>query len=275
MMDMRQGIKGKINKNYRTQISDMKNLRDRYPGKILPFIAIDPNNPQATDIFIKAFSEDNFFGVKIYPSLGYLPTHPILMDIFRICEEKNIPIVTHCGGAEVRNSHKILKNVEGIEYNHNKTGEFIKIDKNRTKFLPTKNDYKYYFNNPINWYPVLKSFPKLRLNFAHFGSTEEWVKLAKGKNNSWVLRIMDFMYNFEYVYADLSFNIFEQKLYDFVRKKIEDNKILREKTLYGSDWYMIATKGHFRNIKTNFITSMGDGLMEDISRNNPLRFFGI
>lgn len=62
--------------------------------------------------FYKVFSEKSehkFFGVKIYPSLGYLPSNPQLMEIFGLCEKKRIPVTAHCSGAIVHTGKGILK----------------------------------------------------------------------------------------------------------------------------------------------------------------------
>ncbi len=273
LMDMRPGIKGRLIKDYKTQIQEAGNLTERY--NIMPFLALDPNNDEMENIFFDAFNSTKFYGIKIYPSLGYLPTHPKLMKIFEICEKYNIPVTTHCGGADVHNSKKILNNIMGIEYNSNKNGDFVEIAKPKTKLFLTKNDYKNYFNNPMNWQPVLKKFPKLRLNFAHFGGIEEWIKYYKRENNTWVSRIIDFMYNYENVFADLSFTLYDANILSFIRKIVEDNKIIKEKTLFGSDYYMIVIKGHFRSIKTDFFVHFGDKLKEIICCENPLRFLGI
>ena len=50
------------------------------------------------------------------------------------------------------------------------------------------------------------------------------------------------------------------------------NEFILNKTLYGSDYYMIVTKGHFRSIKTDFIMRMGDWIMRKIAYENPRRF---
>ena len=93
-----------------------------------------------------------------------------------------------------------------------------------------------------------------------------------GKNNTWVSRIMDMMVRYENVFADFSFNISDHKIYDIFRKKIEDNDLIAERALYGSDYYMVVTEGHFRSIKIDFITAMGDSVMQKIASENPKRF---
>jgi len=269
MMDMRPGIKGTQNVDYHAQMKDMKELRDQFPDKLLPFVAIDPNNPDAEEIFLKAFSEEyNFCGIKIYPSLGYLPSNPRLMAIYEVCQAKKIPVTAHCGAAAVHASSRHLNNIEGFRLDQNNNLVPVKED----RWFPISNSYANYFHTPKNWDPVLHKFPDLKLNLAHFGGDTEWEKFLKGKNNTWASRIMDLMTRYEHLYADFSYNISYHKIHDLLRKKIEDNALIRKRTLYGSDYYMIVVNGHFRSIKIDFITSMGDEIMTQIASVNSKKF---
>lgn len=113
MMDMERGITGGVEEDFIGQMKKVLELKndyqfsygsdvDNFTGKdhLLPFLAIDPNNPDAFSLFLSAFAKTindtdmdeleqttPFVGIKIYPSLGYLPNHPTLMDIFEVCEE--------------------------------------------------------------------------------------------------------------------------------------------------------------------------------------------
>lgn len=269
MMDMKPGIDGKQKIAYAEQIANMKQLRDKYPDKLLPFIAIDPRRQNVDKIFLSAFNDEHaFFGVKIYPCLGYLPSHPKLMQIFEVCEAKRIPVTAHCGGGTVHSSRRHIKCIQGLRMDDDNQPEKICED----KWFCTGNSYARYFNHPQRWEPVLHAFPQLKLNLAHFGNDTEWEKLAKGKNNTWVSRIMDMMTRYKNLYADFSFNISNHKTYDIFRQKVEDNDLIANRTLYGSDYYMVVTEGHFRSIKVDFMTAMGDRVMQKIAYENPKKF---
>ncbi len=280
MMDMEPGIKGGVKVPFYSgsgvpdQIDGMKEIRDSFPDKILPFAAIDPNGigengNRYADIFNKAFSpEYNFFGLKIYPSLGYLPSDRRLMEIFEVCEERSIPVTAHCSGAIVHNSRRFIRHIDGIRQDYNmawKRGT-------ESKFFPVRNAYAEYFNHPKNWLPVMRSFKKLKLNLAHFGGSDEWKKLKKGKKNTWPNHIMDLMSRYDNVYADFSYGIAETGALDLLRRKIEDNRLIAERTLYGSDFYMVIIEGRLGTILINFETTMGDSIMKQIARENPVRF---
>ena len=271
MMDMKPGIKGKIIDNYDSQIEKMRTIRDKFPENILPFFAADPNNPKMMENFLKVFSskEDyKFFGVKIYPSLGYLPSHPELMKIYSLCEENHIPITAHCSGASVHTSKKRIKNIPGVKYI---PGEGF-IDRPINKRFYRKQDYATFFNHPRNWIPVMQKFPDLKLNLAHFGGDNEWGKFLSGKSDTWVSRIIDLMERFPNLYADFSYTMYDSAISMKLKSLILDNKIIASRVLYGSDYYMIVREGHFRNLKVKFNSLMGDKIMGKIASENPMNF---
>lgn len=270
-LDMETGIKGKVKHSFEDQIEWTKELRDQKPDALLPFLCVDPNHPRVKQNFLKAFSTEDsyqFFGVKVYPSLGYLPSHPVLMEIFRICEEKNIPVTAHCGGARVHTSRKFIKQIPGLHKDASGTWRYQ--EKNRL-FL-RKKAYSTFFNDPKNWEPVLEKYPSLKLNLAHFGGTKDWKKFCKGNHNNRVSYILDMMNRYEYVYADFSYTFHVQTYNLRLKQMLEQNKLLAKRLLFGSDFYMIVLEGDYRLILADFITIMGDRLMEKISVENPKQF---
>ena len=78
-MDMNVGIDGETHNSIWTQLGIVAMIRNIYPDKIIPFAAIDPRREDALDLFKNSFDENKpykYYGLKVYPSLGYLPTHP-------------------------------------------------------------------------------------------------------------------------------------------------------------------------------------------------------
>ncbi len=273
MMDMEFGIE-KPDKEYENQCREILEIRNEFPDKILPFFGVDPRRPDIYNRFLQAFtSPENFFGVKVYPALGYLPSDPVLMQIFEICEQKNIPITTHCGGYAVHSTNNDIE-VRGLKLDEK--GEYQQFAETVSFSLPKSHGD--YFNTPLNWEPVLKKFPKLKLNLAHFGGGGEWEvfvnqrKNLERKSDSAVSQIIDLMYRYKNVYADFAYTMSRPYFYETLRQLIEDNKVIGERVMYGTDFYMIAMEGLFRCIKTDFMTAMGDKIMTKIASENPLRF---
>lgn len=271
MMDMEPGIKGVIIDDYKLQIEKMKEVRDEFPHNILPFFAADPNNPELEENFLKVFASDNsykFFGLKIYPSLGYLPSHPELMKIFEICEINKIPVTAHCGGATVHASKKEFTEIPGFYFDE----ELGWTQKTTSKTFRRKKEYGNFFNHPRNWIPVLEHFPGLKLNLAHFGGDSEWEKYSEGKESTWVHDIIELIYEYPDVYTDFSFTMYSKKLRTALKNLLLSDPIVLSRMLYGSDYYMIVKEGHFRAFKNSFINEMGEEIMKKLAVENPLKF---
>ncbi len=281
MMDMHNRASGDKRKHAEYYIEeqgkDISKLIDK-EFRFLPFLPIDPTfkdktdpNKDVFDVFIKGFTGGYGFmpfGVKIYPSLGYLPGHPKLMEIFKVCEEKRIPVTTHCSSGTVHGYHKRLKNIEGWKIG--KDGKLTNEPESR--WFLNGNAYANYFNHPKNWEPVLEHCPKLKLDFGHFGGETQWEELKDGKNNSWVSRIIDMMTIYEHVYADISYTNSDIKLFELIRSRVERSKIVRERMLYGFDYYMVVVEGHYRSLKADFDSAMGDEVIYQIANVNSRRF---
>ncbi len=270
MMDFSKGISGKLNKDIFEQIDEMKEIRDKYPASFLPFVAIDPNNPKYLDVFEKAFSEKyGFFGVKVYPSLGYLPSHPHLMKIFELCSAYDIPVTTHSGSGSVHTNKTSLY----LKYYDINSKNEIFLRNERKKFL-FKKQYERFFNKPQNWEPVLKAFPNLRLNLAHFGGEKEWE--ANGiKSREWTYRVFDLMERYPNVYSDLSYIIHIPEMHQRYIDLFEKNELVANRTLFGTDFYMVSIEGKYKEIRSQFVNKIGSKIMHKISVENPLKFLNL
>jgi len=264
------------------QASDLTELindsSERY--NLLPFIPVDPTISEYDrsafdhfDIFLKAFRGDYGFipaGIKIYPSLGYLPSHPLLMPVYEICERKNLPIPAHCSSGTVHAYFRRMDNIQGWKIGPD--GNLTDRPESRWFMFFRKIKYENYFNHPKNWEPVLTRFPKLKINFAHFGGSRQWRRMLHGEKNSWVSRIIDYFGRFPNVYADLSYTNAFPEINGLIKERIQSSMLVRSRVLYGFDYYMVVKEGHYRSIKADFDTLMGEKIIDEISRINPARF---
>ena len=270
MMDFQPGIDGAVKKDIFEQLSELRDVRNHFPANFLPFVAINPNNQNHKQLFEKAFSEEyKFFGVKIYPSIGYLPSHPDLMKIFEICAKYDIPVTTHSGSGTV---HTHYNKLTLKYYDLNENDElYLKTDKKTFYF---KKQFERYFNNPHNWEPVLKAFPNLRLNLAHFGGDAEWDK-RQGNDKDWAKYTISLMERFPNVYSDVSYIIHIPEMHNKFIELFNTNKLVAERTLFGTDFYMITVEGKYRELRGEFVRNIGSEIMQKISIDNPLRFLNL
>lgn len=252
MMDLEIGWDVRLKKNLYHQIIELKELSEKFP--VLPFLFCDPR--RATDLnpeknlyalFNTAFCEGKpFFGVKIYPALGYDPSDYRLWPIYEICEKLSIPIVSHHGGETVSTDNRSIVVYEG-----------------KTKTTITganREEIAYQLNDPARWTSVLKMFPNLKLNFGHFGGYETWASSSPVSIEEDAQQrkevIFQFMRNYPNVYADFSFNLIELKLYKNLKNVIVNDPDIRSRTLFGSDFWVVNPKGNLNNLQQEFVREM-------------------
>lgn len=257
-MDMTCSVKGKMQLSFGQQMAEMCSVRDKFPHRLLPFVAIDPNNPDAMKHFEQAFTTGwNFFGVKIYPSLGYLPSHPVLMDIFAICEKNQIPVIAHCSSASVKANYKELR-LLGYEVDAN--GNYKEI--NRLVKYRSKEDWAE-LNNPINLFPVLNKYKNLKLDLAHLGAYR-WP--------SWLDTIRQYMKWYPNFVSDVSYTFADPDKAAVIKRLLQFDETFARKCIYGTDFYMPLIEGNFGDMRQRFIDSLGAELFDKIARRNPRRW---
>jgi predicted TIM-barrel fold metal-dependent hydrolase len=276
MMDMTQAFGESTVRDMHVQLDAMREVRNSHPDRMLPFVALDPNNPDMEAIFLKAFSDDyHFYGVKIYPLLGYLPNHPRLMDVFEVCEALGIPVTTHCGG----NTTRALANAFELPFRrYNSQG--CNVDDLVSVSFKNDTEKGLFFSDPVRWLPVLERFPKLRLNLAHFGGEEEWKRFSRNNPNTWVHRIVSMMEDYEHVYTDVSFllHLTEKRNSGFLEtfeELLKEKELVRNRTLFGSDYYMVLIHEKLPSVTQNFLFRLDDSLENKLTRENPRRFLGL
>lgn len=265
MMDMR-SIKGDTKRTFQEQIQSVRELQKKFPDEILPFLALDPvQNDRMEEDFIEAFTDQErpFFGVKLYPSLGYLPTHPRLAPIFEVCEQKRIPILSHHSSANVRFSGNKV-HVVGME----RVGDRFQTV-NEEKHFPTKESVRKYFNDPFPWFYVLRDFPELKLNIAHFGGEAEWEKLLEEGESDWVENTVKMVNEYSNVYTDFSYTFYNYKFCLRLKEMMKDNPEFTKKILYGSDFCLTLREGDFDTYVAMFRNVLGKKLFSQISQDNP------
>lgn len=175
------------NANYVQQIEDLEALA-KENKLVKPFFSIDPRreykgNVNLIDKLKEKVVDPNglFSGVKIYAPAGFSPTDPILMGtskqqgIYDLCQQNNIPITVHNSNGGFACFSSILKVRGDVLLN----GNLVKPRK------PLVFDYRFFsrkvhhaiaerakkLNHPQIWALVLRKFPNLTINFAHFGGS--------------------------------------------------------------------------------------------------------
>lgn len=260
-MDMAYMGAGSVPRNYRRQLMELAQLKKEYP-QMHPFIHIDPRRQGFFSTFKKTIDEWGFEGVKIYPSLGYFPYDEKLEIYYQYCEEKGLPIISHGGPdnpVHYRGSKKEIKEML-------KGAKIPYVGK-------TKKELCSNFTDPRNWEYVAKKYPKLNICIAHFGSEYYWEKYLNDPTdkNTWFYYIRDLIDKYDNIYTDISFTLNNQKYFSVLKVLLNDIK-LKERILFGSDYYMVKTKTEEKKFAIDLRAYLGEELFKQISYRNPRTF---
>jgi predicted TIM-barrel fold metal-dependent hydrolase len=224
------------------------------PGVLMPFVMVDPRRIKGSDLLIRCLEEMGFLGVKFYPALGYHPdpdsvyndpqTNDELRKIYDYCESNSVPMTAHCspGGAY---SNDILKE------------KTVRAELTR----------------PQSWAGVLRKYPKLQLNLAHFGQDLMAIK----DPNSWSRAIRDLIGSYPGVYTDVAYNkhaLVAQssgKYFEVLAHLIDADRILKDRILFGTDWCMTRHTWTEKEYVTPFLR-LGEERLQRIGFENALDF---
>lgn len=240
-----------LSPGYWKHMQELESLCEKHSDKIFPFLAIDPRRKGIMKLIKIKVKEGNgiFKGIKLYPPLGYLPTHPNLEPVFEYCVEYDIPITVHCSKGGIPN----FSSKNYISSWHE--------DKHWEKFDHLK-DKSIYYANPEKWLPVMEKWPALRINFAHFGN------LADEENSKWTDTIIEMMEKYPNIYTDISY-FTDEKIIPRINDRIKANKILRTRLMFGTDYVMIMLDGGLKGLENyfnNFYKELEDNMMNGNAR---------
>jgi predicted TIM-barrel fold metal-dependent hydrolase len=252
---------GKLDKSIKEQHEELWKLSQSPEGKqIIPFYAVDPRWDDIIQRVKENVGEGKFCGIKIYPNMGYMPDDDKLLEVYKICVERDIPVISHCTPYGV---YQYRLNLE-----------------DRTKFSYPENYKRIYAH---------KELKKLRMCLAHFGGETEWERHLKSRddvdqNPAWVKVIGDMIRSGEYpnLYTDISYTVFTPHrpgvnidLYDYLNVLLQ-NELLRTHVLFGSDYYMVEKEEMTeKEVSIALRSRLGEELYFQIAYHNPRKYLGI
>jgi hypothetical protein len=192
-----------------------------------------------------------FAGVKLYPPLGFEPWpgdargRDAVRELYSYCQRRRIPITVHCDDQGYRS---------------------VPIER------------AMHATDPARWLSVLREYPELIVNFAHFG--ERYLPPPRGeRKDSWTMAIVSLMERYPGVYADVSFNGSEVEYWDRLAAFIdalpaESAAAVRSRLMYGTDFFINLTKSRsYLDYAHGFLRSpLDDELKRSMLHDAPQRF---
>lgn len=244
MMDITTG-KDADDALFQSQIEDTAQAALKFPGRILPFVAVNTLRALHYERMTYALEERGFVGVKLYPSLGYKVDSPEMRKVYQYCLDHDTPVLLHCN--------------RGGFYQDSASIEFC---------------------DPSAWEPVLHDFPNLRVCFGHFGGDENLTGAAIDPA-AWTGKILDLMSRYPQVYADISYhddpmdggevqtNYFKN-LTDILK-----DPVCGERVLFGSDFLLVRQRVRDDNLWRFFENNFTAAQFKLITETNPVAFLGL
>lgn len=219
----------------------------RYPGRVLPFYAINPWRPEWLSLFQEAMEDGGFVGMKAYPSLGYRVKE--ITEALRYCNDKGIPVMTHCndGGFKAR-------------------------------------DHYANYCEPTEWQNVIdqNGLDRLRICFGHSGGDEAF---KSGHTHSlWHAHIVSLMLRgTPEVYADISYHTGgmaffspQRRYFRWLEAMLEPaTGPLASRILFGTDYFLSLMRLSEDEYWKFFKENLTERQFERITRKNPAAFLGL
>jgi len=266
-MDMEYMEAGKPRRSFINQLDTLAQLTrfQKYKNIIHPFVAVDPRRPDVFKEMRRRIEKDNYWGIKMYPPLGFFPFDERLNEVYAYAQDNQIPIMTHCtrGGVfyrgHIHNVHPISgKTIPGRNNNHLSEG----------------------FTDPNNYVFLLEKYPNLKICFAHYGGQGEWVyKKSYNPNDPaahkpWPDVINELLLNPKYpeLYTDISYTLYDTATCLEPLQTYMQDPVLRTKIMYGSDFYMQTQEMN----EELFLSGVQKGLSQEdferLSHSNVLNY---
>ncbi len=244
MMDITAG-KDEDDALFRRQLEDTSRTVLSFPGRVLPFVAVNPRRTLHYERMTLALEEKGFVGVKLYPSLGYEVTSPEMERVYRYCVEHETPLMMHC------NRGGFYRSPAAIEY-----------------------------CDPVHWRKILKKFRGLTICFGHFGGDENLVGDTI-PSESWTARILSLMDEHPGVYADISYHDDpmdggpNETNYFGHLEEILAHPVRGCRVLFGSDYHLVRQRVRDDNLWRFFENRIAPKHFRAICETNPVRFLGL
>ncbi len=214
-----------VSPGYQAHMEELVMLEADHHGSVFPFLAIDPRRPKMKEFVTEGTVTYNnttrriisrsgpFYGIKIYPPLGYFPDQAELLPIYQFCMDNDLPVTSHC---QPQSFYAYL-------------------------FGAQQTPQGVYYAHPKNWAPLLTKQPyksKLRLDLAHFGGDESVKAFAQSPSDpaaEWTQWVAKWITECDYVYTD-SAAIADPSCALAVQHIVKGNTGLAKRVMFGSDY---------------------------------------
>lgn len=244
---------GRVRAGLAAQHDELAAVAAAHPGLVLPFATCDPRLPGAAAEVRRCIEVLGFRGLKLYPRLGFAPDHPVLMrEVYPLLNDRGLAVVSHCSRGGV-------------------TGNVARAVADAC-------------SAPRAFAPVLRAFPRMQVNLAHFGGQADWeTYIAEGMNpyaapaDNWLLDLRQMIEGgaFPNLWTDVSYTLFQSDAFLPFLRLFLDHPRVRARVLFGSDFYMTRQEDlSERAMAVRLRMGLGEALFRQIAEVNPEVWLG-
>jgi predicted TIM-barrel fold metal-dependent hydrolase len=237
-----------------SQLLEIERARSFYPDQLFPFVSADPRHLTGValrDWVAAKIERLGFFGIKLYPAMGYFPFHPGLDELYGWAERNQVPVISHCtrsGNYYTGKMTDVIPHNRPVSLNPG-SASMQSIYSRVDRFMSNKftrddpGNGCNVFSNPENYIPVLEKYNKLKICLAHFGGDDELLQhdheiVRKGIDDlpDWGTRIVMLMNEFPEVYTDISYTLVSDDALNLVKDLLD--RPTGNRILFGTDFFM-------------------------------------
>lgn len=323
-MDYMDSLISKGQKSFDTQLQEVMQIKEYYPDNFFPFLCVDPRHKSGVDLlnWAKKYFESGFlvngtiypyfYGIKLYPSLGFFPFDIRLEELYDYADKNAIPIMTHCTRSGSLYIGEYIESLIPKEPNFlsERTREDGSIPqpirdakKNILDRIKTYYDKGWIknsslgendmacdlFGHPENYIPVLDRFPTLKICLAHLGGSNEILSKPDGKELRqirevdgalWSDRIVQMMKDYPNLYTDISYTLSDLNKADKPEIKAKILSILADpnladRLLFGTDYFMTEQEQRESDLYQIAKDAFSNAEFDLITRANPQSFLRV
>jgi len=244
-----------------------------------------------------------YSGIKIYPALGYYPFDQRMQPVYDLALSLDLPVLTHCTIGAVHFKYELDKE----EHYHPFLKKYLPEKKpvKFQEFFTHPLNFECLLNQDLLkqvWGNDAPDYSQLKICIAHWGTEEEWHQYLENpwvqtKLNdpsgeysslnlanwnierkedaqyvSWFSIISDLITKYPNVYTDISYTLNDTSLLPLLKMTLEANDKIRERVLFGTDFYMVSKAISEREFAINVRAALGQELFEQIAITNTERF---
>jgi hypothetical protein len=280
---------------------DPRRLQPEHPREVA--VKTSFSGKRFEDGLKSLISNKYYQGIKLYPALGYYPFDKRMKNVYDFAVDNCIPLTTHCTIGPVHFKYKL----DDKEHFHPFLNKDLPPEKqvHFQRYFTHPLNFECLLNHSLlkrYWGEDAPDYTNLKICLGHWGTCSDWHNYLEnpwsdiaarkkttdwpaleldnwfideahaGYNYSWFTIICDLMRKYPNVYTDISYTLNDQTLLPLLKMILQSDDKIRERVLFGTDFYLVSKDISERLYGINVRSYLGNELFEQIAITNAERF---